>query len=837
MEALDESVDALNQELQSPKGRVTSLLSYHNTQLNDLGNTDVFIHFSGNINLPDDDSLKVDYFPTSPESLADQLQEVLDRLKLEGVEAGDFKNYYYWVEAHPTETMSIIIHFEEFGLHDSGVTINPTASQQAAPLNRTISTSNKKRRNRIIVRYHPRYGSLPEEFQRFSSTFQHAVFRPEWSAGSSYVVGDTVKYTDITQTPYLIRFFQCLATRTPSATTPMIDISHWMEDFTIVPEWTKNAYYTVGEIITLTDASHVTFYKNTHAVQSTDNPLTDTFSWTQISQRSVSQYTSYFSYTPWTTEYESFLTNLCGRDTAISLGYLGFVPDWNYERQINDLLDYTNKFKLITGKAVRGINNKPPFGNQLYTGRRVLVGSAPTEVFIGHKNQIAEYVHDSITFIGDWNYSDNPITNDTIMNLDTAEILKFDGSNWITVWDYTDADKTSPFHIVKSTRLVKGATGIPGQAIELEFDWLDSSVGGNDVNMTSRFAGCHFFYPYPITDNSKRTIGELYGGRINSAPNNPMIDHQNTNFTRRGEAGWNRGSDNEGMGRISQHAFKARIGFYSSTDDSKLIYGKSNMNLIYCRKDANGRWFYQDFVLPENGEFYPVTIQLPPYGPTSLYFNRLNELVTVLGYTLPVDFFLKEKEFSGVKYEWRKNQSWGIILKDSYNDTGMYIGNYYNVLNQAAQMISQTIPTTIKGLQAIASGDWDGLRKLYTGSDTIHHIKFALDELHYNKEGYAVYPDTVVAEPRTEIVMMTSETDYLTAKARGKAKYIEVNFFPNERYVDVTGNPDIQYGYLITETGTRILNGTQSSVVAGQKEIIDNRGYVQELYLIRKFII
>lgn len=837
MEMLDESFTALNQELQTPYGRVSSLLLDYQRQIDSLGTTDVLVHYQGNIDLPDDDSLKVDYFPTSPETYADAFQEVLDRLKLEGAEAGDFKNYYYWVEAHDNETMSVIIHFEEFGLHDSGVTISPTLSQQAAPLNRTVSTSNKKRRNRIIVRYHPRFGSLPGEFQRFSSTFEHAKVRPEWDATVVYKFGDTVKQTDTSQNPYILRFYTCGTAVGPSATIPPQDTDHWFEDFTIIPEWDVNAYYTVGEIVTFTDMTYVRHYKCIVAVdKGGDNPFIDGFHWSQISQRLFLGYTPFYSYTPWTADYDSFITNLCGTST-LPAGYIGFVPDWNYERQINDLVDYTDRFALVTGKAVRRVTNRPPFFNELYTGMRVLIGSAPTEVFIGHKNQIAEYFKDPNTFEEDWHYSSDPIEGDTIMIVENAEIAKFDGTDWITVWSWARADLPTPFHAVKSAHLVKSATGIPGQAIEYRFDWKDLLDGGNDVNRTSRFAGINMFYPYPISDNTSTSIGELYGGIGGLTPTNPMIDHQNTNLTRKGDAGWNLGIDNEEQGRISQHAFKVRCGFFQSSDDTLLIYGKANMTFVYWRKDLNGRFFFKDFIIPENNEFYPVNIQLPPYGPTQLYFNRLNELVQVLGYTLPFDFFIQEKEFSGVKYEWRKNQSWGILMKDSYNDTGMYIGNYSSILNQIVVSFTQMLPNTIKGLQAIASGDWAKVQALSTTQQALDHIKFTLDELHYVKEGYAVYPDTVVEEPRTEIVQLPAETDYLTAKARAKAKYIEDNFFPNERYVDVTGNPDIQYGYLITESGSRIPGGSQQSVVAGHKEIIDNAGYVNELYLVRKFVV
>jgi len=188
----------------------------------------------------------------------------------------------------------------------------------------------------------------------------------------------------------------------------------------------------------------------------------------------------------------------------------------------------------------------------LYDGFRVLVGTSPSGEFVGHTNQIAEFVRDFFrSILPHWEFSDNPIENEMIsLNKATGNSLVFQGGNWITSWTISDNTKPTPVHLVRSIKLVKGATGIPAQAIEQRFDWLDTIVIGEDNNRTSRGAWYHSFYPFPIQDSSTTNLGGIYGGDGNTPPLNPRINHINLNRNRKGQIGYDRGLDSEDMGRI-----------------------------------------------------------------------------------------------------------------------------------------------------------------------------------------------------------------------------------------------------------------------------------------------
>ena len=390
-------------------------------------------------------------------------------------------------------------------------------------------------------------------------------------------------------------------------------------------------------------------------------------------------------------------------------------------------------------------------------------------------------------------------------------------------------------HLVRSMRLVKGSSGIPGQATEQRFDWKDSLEGGEDNNRTSRGAWYHNFYPTPISDSSSTNLGGIYGGNGSNFPNNPHINHINLNQNRKGLIGYNRGLDSEDMGRISAHSFKVRLGIFRSSDESEISKGKKNMPMIYWRKDSNSRFFFKEYSIPENNEYTTIDISLPPFGPTDLYFNRIDELAEVLGFTLPFDFFIKEKEFSGVKYEFRRNDSWGTFMKGSYNDTGMYTGCYQNFIDRYIEAGTQLIPDILEFLNDVFTGQEIGA--FVTAAASIDHVNIAMDEEYYVKEGYAIFPTTPVDDPRTDFIQMQEEVDYLTARAKAESRVIKNDFYPNERHVSIGTNLDIKYGQEVTETGSRVPSGSLTSVVAQKESIYDNKGTNTRLFLVRKFTI
>ncbi len=838
--SLKESRVSQNDELITPKNRVINLLAALNAQ---GGDQNVLLAFDeDDINIPDNDSLKFDYKPTSPKSLAKLLDDVIERIEQAGPLGGVFKNFYYDTFANPNSTNVINIFFEEFGNQNSGVIISPDNDQEASPNDKILITSNKKRKKVTITKFGNTSGSLRMEHARFASGFIHASNRPEWEAGD-FEEGDTVKWTDTSVTPNVLRFFSANSDFT-SSTNPNIDNTNWFEDFTIIPPWNEDAFYeggTKGEVVTLETGGAINFFKaNTDNGPSTTTPNLSG-DWDAIMlARPASTYEGFTTYTPFTNDLPNSIVDLAG-ESFLPSGYIGFAVDWNYERILNDITDYTNRFKIVTGKSVRRIesNSSNVTTREKYDGFRVLIGNSPSNEFVGHAQQIAEFSEDVFQGIsGHFEFSDDPVEGDTIpLNFQNAEMMEYDGGNWVVVWTaVTNNIKPSAMHAVKSAKLVKGSSGIPGQATEYTFEWKDSLVvGGDDINRTSRGAWYAKFYPTPIRDSSSNNLGNIYGGDGVNGPPNPRINHTNLNQTRTGLLGWNRGIESEDMGRLTSHVFKPKLGIWRSEDESEKSKGKANIPMVYWRKDNNSRFFFKEFSILENNEYITIKIALPPFGPTNLYFNRLDELANVLGYTIPFDLFIQEKEFAGVKYEFRKNDSWGIFMKDSYNNTGMYITNYQSALDNLAEQGSQLIPDTLEFINDVATGQ--SLDEFNVSSALVDHTTLAVDEEYYEKEGYAIFPLESVEEPRTDYIQMQQETDYLTARAKSESQTIKNDFYPNERHVACGGDIDIKYGQIVTEEGDRVPGGSLESVVATIESVFDNKGFNNRLFLTRKFVI
>lgn len=991
--ALKETRCGLNDELITPKQRVINILTFNNGQ---GGSQNVKLAFSSSdIDIPDNESLEFDYLPTSPKPIGELLDNVIDRIEQAGPLGGVFKNFFYDTFADPVSTNVVNIFFEEFGLNDSGVIIDPDNDQEASPNDKALMTSNKKRKKIALVKFGNRSGSLRMEHTRWASSFIHASDRPDWISGKAYLTGDVVKLVDDSINPNIIRFFTATNDVT-STTDPDEDNTNWFEDFTVIPPFSVDAFYEVDEVITSTETgsggtgtvvsandgvltgltsivggtlytngetvnltgtgtgatgtvtvvsgvvtavtivnggngytngetitivstgtgtgasgnasiksgvitsvgiisggtnytlgetvtlngtgtggtatvssvggsgditglividgginyvnlSSLTFggtpmilffFANTANGPSTTIPnLSTNWTSTQFS-RPTDTYEGFTTYTPFTNDLDNAKVNLAD-NVSPPTGYEGYALDWNYERILNDIPNYTDRFKVITGKSVRRIENNPPgsTSRENYDGFRVLVGTSPIGIFVGHENQIAEFTRDVFRGISPhFEFSGDPVTNDTILlNHETGNALTFNGVSWVTAWTITDNGLPAPVHLVRSMKLVKGSSGIPGQALQYRFDWKDEFELGENENRTSRGAWYHDLYPKPISDSISTNLGGTYGGNGINFPANPRINHINLNQNRKGLIGYNRGLDSEDMGRITAHSFKTKLGIFRSSDDSEKSKGKKNIPMIYWRKDFNSRFFFKEFSIPENNEFFTVDITLPPFGSTNIYFNRIDELTEIYGYTLPFDFFIQEKEFSGVKYEFRKNDSWGYFMKGSYNDIGMYVACYPQFLARIVEGATQLIPDILEFINDVFTGD--DLGAFVTTAASIDHTTLTTDEEYYVKEGYAIFPLDAVNDPRTDFIQMQEEVDYLTARAKANSRIIRNDFYPNERHVAIGTNLDIKYGEEVTETGSRVPNGSLQSVVSYMEQVYDNKGTNTRLFLVRKFTI
>lgn len=822
-------------KFETPKQHFINLLSEYNG--NRGGDGPILNHVPANIEYPDTEGSRRNWETFAPVMLQDRFKEVNDTQVEPGAVGGTYTDMYIDYFPSASTTKQVDVEVRKFGTIDSGVDIDAeTLEIPGTPEAKTGISEQLKRKNLIIYKYHPAGGSIPMEKTRFESNFLHAKLRPEWSASKSYVVGDLVKFTHTSETPNVIRYFKAVAAVGPTATTPDADDTNWLEDFTIIPNWNADAFYKAGSIVTRKNAGNTEHWRADNAVGPTPTPPElDGGNWTQVFTARIStMYTDFVTYTPHTNDLPTIEETLYGQ-SAIPAGYKGFVPDWNMIRALYDKVDYTSDFKHVSGRSVRGQQNAPPTGRELFHFSEWLVGTSPTGAWAGQANKIARYdrLPDSDPTNPKWVFSDAPVEGDTIFNEDRAEIWAYQSGVWGEVWNVNDDNlKSSPYHLVKDIRLVEGRSGIPGQAVELRFDW---DPVANVRNRSSRGAWYYEELPYPRLDTSTTNLGAIYGGDGTNFPPNAFFNSVHLDSNRKGIVGWNRGLDSEDMGRVSSHVIAINVGFFRSTDDTILTKGKANIPFLYFRRDLFGRVYYHEFTVPRNAQWHLERVPIPPAAPpTQLYHNRLDELSSILGYTIPFTFGLPEKEFSGVQFDERFAKGWGVMLKEAYTNEGMYIGNYDFLSRSITEAAQQIFPDILELIDKVQQGDWDNIAFTEADADT-DHVKLAIDNLYYEKEGYALSQDSEVSEPRIEIIREESETDYNNAKLKARA-FEERRFQVLQNWhFKTAGDVRMMPGQTFDLVGSEIPGGPLTLVCQEVKHIIDNdKGYFMEVFAILK---
>lgn len=792
---------------------------------------------------------KRDYLKFGITFLHDELVKILTDLSEAPSSGGTIKDFYMDSDPDPTDTLIYEIFAEEFGLVDSGVVIDPIlVTPPASEKNKTILVDNLAYKNFVIAKGHNTSGTLPTLNQEFRSKETRGFLRDEWSGAVAYLEDALVRYTDTSITPTVVRFFRAANAVGPTATPPKNGTGDWLEDFTRVPPWSEDAFFESGEVITRIISTDIQFFQASSDVgPSATPPESDAGNWNTILPLfPTADYTVFFTYTPYTANLQDFIQNMAGiDDAAITPDYVGFFPDHNIVRANFDRNNPTDEFEYISVKDVyeTGVN-VPPTGQFLFNGYRVLIGSAPSGVFAGHDDQVAQYfdptIPDSINNPPSWKFSKSPDVDDTVHDWERAQHFKWNGSAWVSAWDITvDNDKPGVFHLVKEMKLVKGATGIPAQAVQWRHDWNPEPLLGGDIrNRSSRLVcGC-FVYPFPrLTATGNSGLGGQFGGNGSNAPPHPQFDTNNLTQLPNGFIGWLNGKAAEAFGRTSNKHFKIKIGWFRSTDETVITKGKANEKIELWAHDLFGIVWRTEFPYYVNNEWQDVEPQWTAVGIQNIYLNRINELAEVLGYTIPVDFFLQDIKLEGIKFDWRRIVKWGFQSKSSFSESGLYTGNYDFLTKSLEEGAQQVLGDVLEIVDKIANGDWDDLftAGFFAAAGRTDHATVTLDDLYDKKELYAVSDDVTPNNARTTTIRVESQKDYDALGDTSVVAKSRKTFRPQQWFIKAKGDVRVRFGQQITISGSLVPGGTQTLVVSEVKHIVDGDNYFMEIYAIFKY--
>ena len=809
-------------------------------------------------------SPKLSFTPFNPTRVHDTLTEIIDLLALPQIAGGAFDDYYFDIEPLSTHTNHLELTAEVFGTTSTGVTIDPeSVNVFDTDEEQTIVTDNIEYKNHVIMIGNTTGGSLPMERTRFASNYEHARIRDSWDGGGvSYLEGDLVKLETVTSVkPNLVTYHRALIDHTSSGgNNPLVSTGTlWEIDFSDIPPFvtTSGAFYKAGEFVTHSTGGTTYIYQcNTDGlygttVFSSSTPPTPPTGWDFIDSVDDSDYEAFVSYTPWTNDVDLWKNTLAGAGSVGSSGGVGWAYDWNITKANYNREDLNDNFEPVSVKVVTSMNNSSqPIDAQteVYDSQRYVLSASPIGAdWGGNGNKITERFDPPEGSLGEWKFSVDPVDSDMVNDLDTAHMYKFNGSIWGSVWDPTDpddTDKPSPFHLCDNVGLVAGATGIAGQAVEFTYDWFVNplDIANTHYHRTSRGVWISQSFPLPRLPTTNFDTGALYGGQGGgNQPAKGTFNANNMDSNRKGIVGWNQGIDSEDMGKCTALAFKMRVSMFRNISGTSLVEGQPDIPMTAWFADKFDRVWYAKFKLRRNGQWDDVRISIGDLAPTQLYFARWDELAKLNGVTLTeLDFTLDEKEFSGVKFDWKFVKHWGVQLDESYVETGLYKNGH-----QRAFEYGEDIAADLS-----ANWYWYALGPLGTiiknslpqhTPVTQNHIrlsaKIALDDLHFEKEQIVTSDDTAKADPRTVVEHVSTESDYLNLKDRAIGSESRKRFFPQFWHVRSTGDVRLKFGQKFTISGSRVPTGSQEMVISEVTHIYDHDGYHTEIAGIRKFTV
>jgi len=793
-----------------------------------------------NIDLPDQHDIKQGWVSSSPRTVMDQMNKIIKTLSEAGVSGGVMTDYFWDTNPNSTWANTFDIFAKKYGHHNSAdglVTISPIDIGGGEQKDKVWRTDNQRFKNLVIVKGARGQGTLPMNHCRFRSEFEHARRRPDWVQSGTYTANESYVKFEVSGQD---KFYKCIQSSSASnPKQPNLFSSYWQEDVTTTADdlnpWLKD---------------------RKDQIRSLANPSPD--------------------------------KSLFESSSGAGDGYVGFAPDWNIVRGNYDR-NFNNEFQHLSIKWVTRISNTPPTGKELFHGQRILVGTSPSGDFSGNANKIAQYdrypdpnaLTVGLTGQGTpvWRFSNAPQNNDVVVNLDTGELLKWNtaNSNWGTgsntstarnvntdlankkafsIQDhgtsgYGSADGTAPLHLVKDIQTVEGATKGVNSASQWTFDWR--ILNGRGENKNSRGAWWYMMFPYPRVADSSATnsdVGSVYGG-TNVVKS--WLNRNNLDYNSKGQKGWNHGTDSEDLGVITGVSFKIKLEvLYDKLQNGTLSLtpsGFHNTKHTIWFMDMFDRIMFAKFELRRNGGWQFVRI---PLGQgMKRHFNRLDEQSLFMGYDLVGDdWYLPEREYTGIAFDWRFIKAVGIQWDHSYakSEFGQYTGWQLALAKDA--MTSGTGATTSWWLRPFLGIVGTAVTVAQTQDESLYDIdkvRYTIDEFKFEKDLYVSSLEGTTPESgaRTSAVEESAQAyDYLTAKRIAQGRRERLKFFPQDYTVTCFGDVRVRVGDKVRIKGTKVPSTTTDGGVPyfdigvqEVKHILDANSYRMVITGTRKFVI
>lgn len=795
---LEEVLDAERLELTTPKQAFIQRVENASSQRVDDGPIFTIVD-SGDtaLDLPDDDRVKQDWIQSKPTAVRLLLDDIIDKVSKPEAIGTLNRDFFWFTIADPDFTNQFIVTSKIFGGIDSGVILKEQDIESNITVEKTKQSeiNNRRFKNVLIARAQPGIHTFPMDFIRLASDLEHARIADLYTANFQFLEGDYTQFG----------FDRFKALQDNIGVTPGSDPEVW-EDLT---NSTKGS--------------------------------------------------------PWTLDPEIWKSNMAGHENPPA-GFVGFFNDMNIVRANFDRDDEFNEFEKVSVKDVEDFIDDPDTipADEIDEGRRWLVKVGVGE-WAGHDNQIAQRSGDI------WRFSRDPVEDDLVHDLKTGQALVYDGNDWQVGWSLeTTPENSSTFHPVLETNLVENRLGLE-KAVEFVFDWnvFDAAdisqtildvfnftnpagipfriLGESIADLAAKFAE-DFLRFLGLEDNQefidafglgneKNKAGRWCGFNIKAPFNRnkigtddvgkfikrSLIDIENLHVTiDKGVTGWNQGLDTENLGGIRGVEFWVNNRFENFAGDP--INGMANIPYILWYRDLFDRIVWKEVKIPAHAEWQKIKTQIGPNSDMQIFDSRISELFTLYGFTFPDNFFIKERELTGVKFDWRRVREMGFFYRGSYDDNFFYKGAQVAYLDAFVENATQVL----KNLAVYTGGLID------VESVVVDKVRFQLDDIHFLKDAYVSSTDIAETDLRAEVITLPRQFDYVNIKSILDKLLSRRKFQPEHHIIDCRGNVLLRAGQFFTVDDSTTIEPEQLTPI-NVAHIDDANGYNCQITAMRKY--
>jgi len=290
--------------------------------------------------------------------------------------------------------------------------------------------------------------------------------------------------------------------------------------------------------------------------------------------------------------------------------------------------------------------------------------------------------------------------------------------------------------------------------------------------------------------------------------------------------GWNGGLKTEDLGRFRAFTVKLKMGFFQIGANAGELDYMFDIPVIFWFLDKFDRVVFIEKKLRRNNVWDPITFNIGPNSEFILHDNRVDELWRILGLTFSDDFKLKEREHTGVKFDWRHVKGFGAFWKGVYDDNFYYTGAEDSWLNALTDRL-RGIEKNMFSVTAIIFGR--NARLL------LDHTTCAIDEMQFLKDTYVSSEDVENTNSRQAKEIISTDPDYLNLKQFAKGFKARRQFFPRFRNFRSFGDSRMRLGETFVAQGTRVPE-SPSTFVCGEYTIIVNAdGFHMDTAGVKKF--